>query len=101
MLRVWSGHVAQVVKEAFRSGLVAFAVHTVEAVEMCSLVYAVDVELWDFDVLFHGLPLSLRGELYREEVNCHGCQVKTDMPTTVLRQANLAVLHLSLPGFTL
>jgi hypothetical protein len=49
--------VAQVVKEAFRSGLVAFAVHTVEAVEMCSLVYAVDVERWDFDVLFQGLPL--------------------------------------------
>ena len=48
---------ARVVKEAFRSGLVAFAVHTVESVEMGSLDYAVDVERWDFDVLFQSLPL--------------------------------------------
>ena len=34
-------------------------------------------------------------------MNRHGRRVKADMPTTVLRQANLAVLHLSLPGFTL
>jgi len=57
VLRVCFGHVAQVVKEAFRSGQVAFAPHTVEAVEMGSLAYAVDVERWDFDALFHGLPL--------------------------------------------
>src|SRR2546425_3124251 len=47
------------------------------------------------------LHLSLTSGLYREEVNRHGRRVKADMPTTVLRQANLAVLYLSLPGFAL
>src|SRR5205807_9791903 len=39
--------------------------------------------------------------LRREDVNRHGRQVKADVPTAVLRQANLTVLHLSLPSFAL
>ncbi len=37
VLRVCFGYVAQVVKGAFRSGLVAFVAHTVEVDEMNSL----------------------------------------------------------------
>lgn len=44
---------------------------------------------------------KLTGTLRREDVNRHGGQIKADMPTTVLRQANLAVLYLPLPGFAL
>jgi hypothetical protein len=44
---------------------------------------------------------ELTGDLRREDVNRHGGQIKADMPTTVLRQANLAMFHLPLPGFAL
>src|SRR5215469_4429801 len=40
-------------------------------------------------------------KLHREDVHCHGCCIKTDVPTAVLRQANFAVLYLSFTSFSL
>jgi hypothetical protein len=34
-------------------------------------------------------------------MNCHGCCVKANVPTTVLCQTNLAVLYLSFTSFSL